>query len=164
MIVFMFHYYYYHYGNYLNYFVGATSTAQALLRTLEPQQSARRKGKFALYNCFVLGHTTYNGVQRVCHDPFHTKLFYGSHQMDLIMIRPPGIETGAFVVSSDSVWHARVWLLFSATAGTDAGQSHLIVPSYRHCQWKRTMIPKILIIVIMCIICIILIILFLQVG
>jgi hypothetical protein len=37
------------------------------------------------------------------------------------MIRPPGIEHGAFVVSPDSVWYARVLLLFSASAMTDTG-------------------------------------------
>jgi hypothetical protein len=37
------------------------------------------------------------------------------------MIRPPGIDTGAFVVSPDSVWYARVLLLFSASAMTDTG-------------------------------------------
>ena len=41
--------------------------------------------------------------------------------MDLVMIRPPGIEHGAFVVSPDSVWYARVLLLFSASAMTDTG-------------------------------------------
>ena len=34
----------------------------ALLATLELQESARRKGHFALYNCLVLGHTKYSGV------------------------------------------------------------------------------------------------------
>jgi hypothetical protein len=33
--------------------------------------------------------------------------------MDLVMIRPPCIDNGAFVVSPDSVWYARVLLLFS---------------------------------------------------
>ena len=37
------------------------------------------------------------------------------------MIRPPGIEPGGFVVSPDSVWYARVLLLFSASAATDTG-------------------------------------------
>jgi hypothetical protein len=37
------------------------------------------------------------------------------------MIRPPGIDSGAFVVSPDSVWYARVLLLFSASAMTDTG-------------------------------------------
>ena len=37
------------------------------------------------------------------------------------MIRPPGIDNGAFVVSPDSVWYARVLLLFSASAMTDTG-------------------------------------------
>jgi hypothetical protein len=40
------------------------------------------------------------------------------------MIRPPGrpgIDNEAFVVSPDSVWYARVLLLFSASAMTDTG-------------------------------------------
>ena len=76
---------------------------QALLATLELQDSARRKGHFALYNCLVLGHTKYSGVQRVYSNPFPAKTFHatGSHRMDFVMIRPPGIDNGAFVVSPD---------------------------------------------------------------
>ncbi len=37
------------------------------------------------------------------------------------MIRPPGINNGAFVVSPDTVWYARVLLLFSASVATDTG-------------------------------------------
>ena len=37
------------------------------------------------------------------------------------MIRPPGIDHGAFVVSPSTVWYARVLLLFSASATTDTG-------------------------------------------
>ena len=37
------------------------------------------------------------------------------------MILPPGIDNGAFVVSPDTVWYARVLLLFSASATTDTG-------------------------------------------
>jgi hypothetical protein len=48
-------------------------------------------------------------------------LRYGNHQMDHVMIRPPGIDNGAFIVSSESVrvCYARVLLLFSAPAMTD---------------------------------------------
>ena len=41
--------------------------------------------------------------------------------MDFVMILPPGIDNGAFVVSPDTVWYARVLLLFSASAATDTG-------------------------------------------
>ncbi len=34
----------------------------ALLETLELQDSAKRKGHFALYDFLVLGHTKYKGV------------------------------------------------------------------------------------------------------
>jgi hypothetical protein len=42
--------------------------------------------------------------------------------MDPVMIRPPGIDNGAFVVSPESVWYARVLLLFSASVMTQAVQ------------------------------------------
>ena len=63
----------------------------------------------------------YNGVQRVYCNLFPAKSFYGSHRLDPVMIRPPGLDHGAFVVSPDSVWYAQVLLLFSATSQTDTG-------------------------------------------
>jgi hypothetical protein len=93
----------------------------ALLQTLELQDSARHKGHFALHNCFVLGHTQYTGVQRIYCKPFPAKPFYGSYRLDPVMIRPPGIDNRAFVVSPETVWYARVLLLFSASAKTDTG-------------------------------------------
>ena len=81
----------------------------ALLQTLEFQESASSKGHFALYNCLVLGHTKYNGVQRVYCNPFPAKPFHGSHRLDIFMIRPPGMDNGASVVSPDSVWYDRVF-------------------------------------------------------
>ena len=93
----------------------------ALLKTLELQESAQRKGHFALFNCLVIGHTKYKGVQRVYCNPFPAKPFHGSHRLDLVMIRPPGIDNGAFVVSPNSVWYARVLLLFFASAMPDTG-------------------------------------------
>ena len=88
---------------------------------MELQKSAKHKGHFALYNCLVLGHTKYSGVQRVYWSQFPAKPFHGSHRLDIVMIRPPGIDNGAFVVSPDSVWYARVLLLFSASGTTDTG-------------------------------------------
>jgi hypothetical protein len=93
----------------------------AILKTLELQESAQRKGRFALFNCLVIGNTKFKGVQRVYCNPFPAKLFYDSHRLDLVMIRPPGIDNGSFVFSPDSVWYARVLLLFSACAMTDTG-------------------------------------------
>ena len=93
----------------------------ALWETLELQDSAKHKGHFALYNCLVLGHTKYKGVQRVYCNPFPGKKFHGSHRLDLVMIRPTGIDNGGFVVSPDTVWYARVLLLFTASAATDTG-------------------------------------------
>ncbi len=48
----------------------------ALLETLDLQDSAKRNGHFALYNCLVLGHTKYKGVQRVYYNPFPGKKFH----------------------------------------------------------------------------------------
>ena len=93
----------------------------ALLETLDLTESAQRKGHFSLYNCLVLGHTKYSGVQRVYCNPFPAKSFHGCYRLDPVMIRPPGIDDGAFVVSPDSVWYARVLLLFTATSQTDTG-------------------------------------------
>ena len=50
---------------------------------------------------------------------FPTKMSHGSHRMDPVMIRPPGIDNAAFVVSPETVWYACVLLLFSASAMTD---------------------------------------------
>ncbi len=85
------------------------------------QDSAQHKGHFALYNCLVLGHTNFPGVQRIYCNPFPAKTFYGSHRLDPVMIRPPRIDNGAVVVSPETVWYARVLLLFSASAKTDTG-------------------------------------------
>ncbi len=93
----------------------------ALLWTLEFQESSIRKGHFAMFNCLVLGHTKYNGVQRVYCNPFPAKPFHGSHRLDMVIIRQPGVDNGGFVVSPDTVWYARVLLLFSASAMTDTG-------------------------------------------
>jgi hypothetical protein len=94
---------------------------RALLRTLEFQESAKRKDHFALFNCLVLGHTNSNGVQRVNCNPFPAKPFHGSHRFDMVIIRLPGIDNGGFVVSTVTVWYAQVLLLFSASAMTDIG-------------------------------------------
>ena len=80
------------------------------------------------------------------------------------MIWPPGIDTGAFVVSPDTVWYARVLLLFSTSATTDTGSKtsdHRIVPSCR--RWKHTTIPRMVIICIISIISIIKIIFILMI-
>ncbi len=63
---------------------------------------------------------SYTGTLRI-HDTLGVYPYM--HQLDLVMIRPPGIDNGAFVVSPNlnSVWYARVLLLFSACAMTDTG-------------------------------------------
>jgi hypothetical protein len=42
-----------------------SSSIKLVCEILELKHSAQRKGHFALCNCLVLGHTKYNGVQRV---------------------------------------------------------------------------------------------------
>ena len=79
------------------------------------------QGHFALFNCLVLGHTKYKGVQRVYCNLFPAKIFYGSHRMDPVIIRPPCIDNEAFFVSPESIWYACVLLLFSASAMTNTG-------------------------------------------
>jgi hypothetical protein len=88
---------------------------------LELQDSAKRKGHFALFNCLVVCHTKYNCVQRVYCNSFPEKTFHGSHRLDFVLIRPKGVDNGAFAVSPDTIWYARVLLLFSASAATDTG-------------------------------------------
>ena len=52
---------------------------------------------------------------------FCCKKNYGSHRLDLVMVRPPGIDHGAFIVSPATYWYVRVLLLFSAYATTETG-------------------------------------------
>jgi hypothetical protein len=82
-------------------FLGSNKLAQEicmniLFFSLDLTESAARKGHFSLYNCLVLGHTKYNGVQRVYSNPFPVKPFYGSHRLEPVIIRPPGLDHGAF--------------------------------------------------------------------
>ncbi len=71
-----------------------------LLKTLELQESAQRKGRFALFNCLVIGNTKFKGVKRVYCNPFPAKPFYGSHRLDLVMILLPGIDNFEYALVS----------------------------------------------------------------
>ncbi len=42
-------------------------------------------------------------LQSISAKPFHS-----SHRLDMVIVRPPGIDNGGFVVSPDTVWYARV--------------------------------------------------------
>ena len=128
----------------------------ALLATLELQESAKHKGHFALYNCLVLGHTKYSGVQRVNCNPFPAKTFHASQRMDFVMIRPQGIDNGAFVVSPDTVWYAWVLQFYSCSQHLlqlTLDPSPSIVHLFR--RWNPTTILTMVIISIMTIKCII---------
>ena len=70
--------------------------------------------------CSVAPSTAVCTVQRVYCCPCTAKPFYGSHRLDLVIVRPPDIDNGAFVVFPDTVWYAWVLLLFSASVATDA--------------------------------------------
>ena len=41
--------------------------------------------------------------------------------MDLVFVRPPGVQPGGFVLTPASVWYCRVLLLFSTSVVTDTG-------------------------------------------
>jgi hypothetical protein len=92
---------------------------------IELKESAGCKGHFTMYNSLVLGHTKHNRMQRVKCKPFPVKPLYGSHLLDLVVIRPPGIDYGGLVLSQDYVWiqlwNARTLLLFSTSAHTNTG-------------------------------------------
>ena len=45
--------------------------------------------------------------------------------MDLVFVRPPGLEPGGFVLTPDSVWYCSVLLLFSTKVMTDNGSKKL---------------------------------------
>ena len=90
------------------------------------QQPLRQcRGHFVLHNCLILGEIKYKGVQRIYCDPFPKKLYYGSNRMDLVFVRPPGVEYRGFVLTPDSVWYYRVLLLFSTKVLTDTGSKKL---------------------------------------
>jgi hypothetical protein len=93
------------------------------------------QGHFAPFNCLVLGHAKYKGVQRVYCKIFPKKMFHGSPSMDPVIIRPPGVDNGAFVVSPETVWYALSQRngVGSIPANSDAQN----VPSFR--RWRFEM-------------------------
>ena len=78
------------------------------------------QGPFCTVQLFGAGAHQVQGSAAGLLGTFMTEIA-GRHRMDPVMIRPPGIDNGAFVVSPESVWYARVLLLFSASAMTDTG-------------------------------------------
>ena len=113
-LYFYYFFYYTPYTYYAHYFAGYCTSGDIGIAGL-----CQTQGSFCSVQLFMLGHTKYSGVQRVNCNPFPAKTFHASHRMNFVMIRSPGIDTGAFVVSPDTVWYARVLLLFSASASTD---------------------------------------------
>ncbi len=118
----------------------------ALLGTLEFQESAKCKGHFALYNCLVLGQKFLLHSNRQLAENRHVmcvmeKAWFeprtlgtgadratncatalvgaGSYQIQWC---PTGLlQSISSLVSPDTVWYARVLLLFSASGTIDTG-------------------------------------------
>ncbi len=90
-------------------------------RDIEIARFSHTQGSFCSVQLFGAWSYQYTGVQRVYCNPFPAKTIHGSHRMDIVMIRPPGVDNDAFVVSPDTVWYARGLPLFSASAATDTG-------------------------------------------
>jgi hypothetical protein len=82
--------------------------------------------------------------------PFPAKPLYGGHRLDLVMIRPPGIDNGAFVVTPDSVWYTRVCSFSLPLHKPTLGPNRLTVLSCR--RWKHMTILGMVIIDIIVII------------
>ncbi len=67
------------------------------------------------------------------------------------MIRPPGTDNGALVVTRDSVWYSRVLLLFSASAQSDTGSKSFgcaLVSKWKHITILRMVIIDIIVIIV----------------
>ena len=79
-------------------------------------------GLFPLYTIYILYTLPLCAVD-ILQPVSCKKVIYCSHQLpvDPVMLRPPGFDNGAFVVSPETVWYAQVLLLFSASAKTDTG-------------------------------------------
>ena len=70
----------------------------------------------------------------------------GSHRLDLVVIWPPGLDHGAFVVSNRTVWYARVLILFAASLQQTMDPSSSNAPL---CQrWKHSTILRMVICII----------------
>ena len=98
IIAIMLHYAVYTY--YMNYF-----QVNALIGTLDFQESVKRKGH--LLQSISSQTLSWQSLLGHCHD---STAGYRNNN-----------DNGVFVVSPDSVWYARVLLLFSASATTDTG-------------------------------------------
>ena len=94
---------------------------QALLEKLQVSKAAKGEGHIHLFNTLLIGHKKYSGQQRISSLPFASKRLQGSNRHDLVVMRPPGVACGSFVLSMDNLWFCRVLLLFSIEAETDNG-------------------------------------------
>ena len=91
----------------------------SLLGTLERQTSRDSSGHFALF--FDSGTHKIQRCTAYLLRPIPPQKVFGAHRMDLVFVRPPGVQAGDFVMTPDSVWYCIFLLLFSASALTDTG-------------------------------------------
>ena len=89
------------------------------------RRSQKGYGHVCLYGTLNIGHRKFTGTQKVHCFPFAEMKFYGSHHMDTVFIRPPGVSDGAFTLSAENVWYCRVLLLFSIMVRTDNGDEEM---------------------------------------
>ena len=70
-----------------------------------------------IYCTFQIGHTIYEGHQRLQCWPFTDKKYYGFNRGDFVFTRPPGLEQ--FVLSPHKVWYGRLKLLLTLCVHID---------------------------------------------
>lgn len=83
--------------------------------------SAKNSGHLRMFSTLIIGHKEYAGNQRVSCWPFKSKQLQKSNRQDMVFVRPPGIRTGDFRLSMDSVWFCKILCLFSFVSANDQG-------------------------------------------
>ena len=66
-----------------------------------------------LHKTVLIGHAKHPGVQKIYCNQFSKHPYYGARRQDLVFFPQPGVEINAVALSPDTVWYARVLLLFS---------------------------------------------------
>ena len=77
------------------------------------------EGHIRIYGTLQIGHTIYEGYQRLQCWPFPDKKYYGFNRedSDFVFTRPPGLEQ--FVLSPNNVWYGRLKLLLTLCVHID---------------------------------------------
>ena len=94
---------------------------RALLDTLLEVNSNRSRGHINIFFTLLLGHTQYQGHQRIYCFPFPKKKMRTTNSQDMVFVRPPGISSGGFQLRTDNVWYCKLLLLFSIQSRTHNG-------------------------------------------